>query len=90
MHVAIGDSCLHMQARLDRLPTMMCNAVPVSRAWSLGQLGDDMIGAWGPSFHPQACHSDPISFYSTRGIAIAFSEVSDQGFPASTSERNIP
>ena len=58
---------------------MLCDAVPMSKAWSLGQLGGDMIGDWGPYFNPPACHSDPLHFYSKRGAAIASLEVRDSG-----------
>lgn len=78
----LSDKCLNMQARLDRLPSMMSDAMPMSRAWSVGQLGGCLIGAWGHHFDPQACHSDPIYFNSTQGNATAFLEVRVRVSPA--------
>ena len=56
---------------------MMSDASPISRAWSLGQLEDDLTKGWDPFFDPQECHSDPIDFCSTRGAATASLEVHD-------------
>ena len=41
----------------------------MSRAWSVGQLGDPDLGDWGPYFDPHVSHSDPLSFYSTQPLA---------------------
>ena len=41
----------------------------MSRAWSLGQLGDPDLGDWGLYFDPHASHSDPLNFYSTQPLA---------------------
>ncbi len=60
---------------------MMSGATPISRAWSVGQLDDDLIGDWSPLFDPHECHSDPIDFYSTRGTAFASLEVCDSTVP---------
>lgn len=58
-----------MQARLDRELPRMNSDVPVSRAYSLGRLGDSGVGDWAPYFDPHMSHPDPMDVYSTRGIA---------------------
>jgi len=47
----------------------MDSGVPVSRAYSLGQLGDLGVGDWAPYFDPHMSHPGPMDVHSTRGIA---------------------
>ena len=47
----------------------MDSGVPVSRAHSLGQLGDLGVGDWAPYFDPHMSHPDLMDVHSTGGIA---------------------
>ncbi|CAL5230043.1 g13489 [Coccomyxa viridis] len=80
-------------AGIDKLPSMMSDASPISRAWSLGQLEDDLTKGWDPYLDPQECHSDPIDFCSTRGAATASLEdtaVRGEGLQLSSSRQVDP